>query len=77
MNQIMQVMKDRDDSQPLSGPIQLDDIYWDGKRHDGLRGRGSKKIPLVAAVSTNDEGYPIAMNMNVLKGFRLGEILRW
>ena len=75
---IMQVMKERDDSQPLSGNIQLDDVYWGGERHGGLRGRGSKnKIPFVAAVSTNDEGHPIAMNMNVVKGFRLSEISRW
>ena len=25
---IMQVMKERDDSQPLSGIVQLDDVYW-------------------------------------------------
>jgi hypothetical protein len=25
---LMQVMKERDDSQPLSGIIQLDDVYW-------------------------------------------------
>ena len=39
---IMQVMKERDDSQPLSGVIQLDDVYWGGERHGGSRGRGSK-----------------------------------
>jgi len=33
--------------------------------------------PVVAAVSLNEEGHPIAMNMNVVKGFRLTEISRW
>jgi len=77
-HKIMQVMKERDDSKPLSGVIQLDDVYWGGERHGGKRGRGSKnKVPFVAAVSLNEDGHPIAMNMNVVKGFRLTEISRW
>ena len=74
---IMQVMKERDDSKPLSGTIQLDDVYWGGERHGGSRGRGSEnKIPYVVAVSTNEEGHPIAMSMTVVKGFRLTEIAK-
>lgn len=77
-HKIMQVMKERDDSKPLTGIIQLDDVYWGGERHGGKRGRGSKnKVPFVAAVSLNEEGHPIAMNMNVVQGFRLTEISRW
>jgi ISXO2 transposase-like protein len=65
------------DSKPLSGIIQLDDVYWGGERRGGKRGRGStNKIPFVAAVSLNEEGHPIAMNMHVVKGFRLTEISR-
>jgi len=75
---IMQVMKERDDSQPLSGTIQLDDVYWGGELRGGSPGRGSKnKTPFVAAVSISEEGHSIAMNMNVVKGFRLKEISRW
>jgi transposase-like protein len=75
---IMQVMKERDDSEPLGGTIQLDDVYWGGERRGGKRGRGSaNKVPFVAAVSLNEKGHPIAMNMNVVKGFRLTEIARW
>ena len=75
---IMQVMKERDDKKPLSGVIQLDDVYWGGELHGGSRGRGSKnKTPFVTAVSINEEGHPVAMNMNVVKGFRLTEISRW
>jgi len=75
---IMQVMKERDDSCPLSGTIQLDDVYWGGERHGGSRGRGSEnKIPYVAAVSTNEAGHPVAMSMTVIKGFRLTEISKW
>jgi transposase-like protein len=72
------VMKERDDSKPLSGTIQLDDVYWGGERRGGKRGRGAaNKVPFVAAVSLNKEGHPMAMNMNVVKGFRLTEIARW
>ncbi len=71
---IMHVMKERDDSHPLSGIIQLDDAYLGG----GKRGRGSaNKTPFVAAISINDEGHPVAMTLNVVKGFRLKEISRW
>lgn len=75
---IMQVMKERDDSKRLSGTIQLDDVYWGGEHHGGSRGRGSEnKIPFVAAISTNEEGHPVTMNMNRVKGFQLTEISRW
>jgi hypothetical protein len=77
-HKIMLVMKERGDSQPLSGVIQLDDVYWGGERRGGKRGRGSAdKVPFIAAVSLNEAGHPIAMNMNVVKGFRLTEISRW
>lgn len=75
---IMQVMKERDDSQLLSGTIQLDDVYWGGERHGNSRGRGAKnKTPFVAAISISEDGRPKAMNMNVIKGFRSTEISRW
>jgi hypothetical protein len=77
-HKIMPVMKERDNSKPLSGTVQLDDVYWGGERRGGKRGRGSaNKVPFVAAVSLNEEGQPMAMNMNVVKGFRLTEISRW
>jgi transposase-like protein len=77
-HKIMQVMKERDDSKPLTGTIQLDDAYLGGERRGGKRGRGSAdKVPFVAAVSINEEGHPVAMNLNVIKGFRLNAISKW
>ena len=74
----MQVMKERDDGKPLSGVIQLDDLYWGGERRGGKRGRGSEnKTPFVAAVALDGNGHPISMNMNVVKGFQATEIARW
>ena len=61
---IMHVMKGQDDKQPLSGIVQLDDVYWGGEHRGGKRGRGSEnKTPFVAAVSVDDEGHPVRMNM--------------
>ena len=75
---IMQVIKERDDSQPLSGTVQVDDAYYGGEHRGGKRGRGSEnKTPFIAAVSTNEEGHPMKMNFTVLKGFRLTEISKW
>jgi hypothetical protein len=77
-HKIMQVMKEHDDRKPLSGTLQLDDVYWGGERRGGKRGRGSaNKVPFIAAVSLTAEGHPLTMNMNVVKGFRLTEIARW
>lgn len=75
---IMQVMKERDDTKPLEGTIQLDDAYYGGEHRGGKRGRGSEnKKPFVAAVSVNEDGHPIAMRFSVVKGFSLQEIKKW
>ncbi len=67
-HKIMQVMKERDDVKPLSGFIQLDDVYWGGESRGGKRERGSaNKTPFVSGVSLNEEGYPFKMNMNAVK----------
>jgi len=76
-HKLMQVMKETDDRRPLSGVIQLDDVYWGGEASGGKTGRGSpNKVPFVAAVATNDEGHPIAMRMSKVKGFRKTEIAK-
>jgi transposase-like protein len=77
-HKIMHVMKEHDDTKPLEGFIQIDDVYWGGEQHGGKRGRGSdNKTPFVAAVALNEEGNPISMNMNVVEGFKRVEIERW
>lgn len=77
-HKLMQVMKERDDSKPLSGFIQMDDAYWGGEFRGGKRGRGSpNKIPFIAAVSTNEEHHPIAMRFSKLNGFSKIEIAQW
>jgi hypothetical protein len=77
-HKIMQVMKERDDSKPLEGIIQLDDAYLGGERSGGKPGRGSEnKTPVVAAIACNEAGHPLRMNMNVVEGFKSKEIARW
>ena len=50
---------ERNDELKLSGKVQIDDVYYGGER-----GRGSEnKIPFIAAVSINDKGHPIYMNL--------------
>jgi transposase-like protein len=77
-HKLQQVMKERDDSIPLPGIIQLDDAYWGGRKHDGKRGRGaSGKAPFLAAVSTNLKGNPVFMRFSRIKGFTKDEVTQW
>lgn len=76
-HKLLQAMKESDDRSPLDGIIQLDDVYWGGKRK-GKRGRGAEgKTPFVAAVSVTDEGHPISMRMTVVDGFTNEAIEQW
>jgi len=77
-HKLLQVMKERDDSKPLLGAIQVDDAYWGGEHNGGKRGRGAEgKMPFIAAVQTDEDGHPIAMRCTELKGFRKTEIAQW
>ena len=68
---IMQAMRERDDSKPLTGSVQVDDAVWGGERRGGKRGRGADgKTPFVAAVACSAAGRPLAMRMTPLKGVR-------
>ncbi len=75
-NKRPQATKESDDKQPISGIIQLDDVYWGGKRRGGKRGRGAAgKTPFVAAVALNKEGHPIKMRMTMVDGFKPSPLL--
>jgi ribosomal protein L37AE/L43A len=77
-HKLLQVMKERDDSKPLQGNIQIDDVYWGGEKHGGKRGRGAAgKTPFVATVQTNEKGDPIAMRMTRVDGFKKDAIFNW
>ncbi len=77
-HKLMQVMKERDDSRPLQGHVQMDDAYWGGEKHGGKRGRGSEnKHPFVAAVQTNEENHPLYMRFSMVTSFRKKELEFW
>ena len=77
-HKLMQVMKERDDTRPLGGWVQLDDAYWGGQRHGGKSGRGAPgKTPFVAAVELNAQGRPMRMRLSRVGGFRSEEIGAW
>ena len=77
-HKLMQAMIERDDTKPLAGIVQLDDAYWGGERHGGSTGRGSPgKTPFVAAVQITAQGFPMAMRMDVVPGFRKTALAQW
>lgn len=67
----------RDGEQPLTGLIQVDDAYLGGER-PGMGGRGSpNNVPIVEAVSTNDESHPMAVKLSRIAGFTFEAIAAW
>ena len=77
-HKIQQVMKERDDSKPLTSFIQIDDAYWGGKKHDGKRGRGATgKIPFIAAVETNELGNPLRIRFTRVRTFSKESVESW
>ena len=76
-HKLMVAMGQREDQRPLSGSVQIDDAYLGGERA-GVRGRGSpNKVPIVAAVSTNEAGHPMRVKVSALAGFTRGAIATW
>ena len=77
-HKLMQTMRERDDTKPLTGSVQVDDALWGGERMGDKRGRGAaRKTPVVAAVACSADGRPLAMRMTPLKGFRSDSVDRW
>ena len=57
-------MKERDDSRPLDGLVQIDDAYWGGERHGGKRGQGTLgKTPFVAAGTCTSDSRPMRFRL--------------
>lgn len=74
---LMKTMALRDSEQPLTGSVQVDDAYLGGER-PGVGGRGSpNKVPIVAAVSTNDLGHPLRVKLKAVAAFTNEAITAW
>ena len=77
-HKLQHVMKSADDQLVLEGFVELDDVYWGGKKSGGKRGRGAPgKTPFLSAVSRNEKGHPIQMRMSKIKAFNSSEVTSW
>jgi hypothetical protein len=73
----MAAMAERDAQEPLAGDVQIDEAYLGGER-SGVVGRGSpNKVPIVAAVSTNEAGHPERVKLSTVAGFTRQAIAHW
>ncbi|WP_119157988.1 IS1595 family transposase, partial [Caldimonas tepidiphila] len=76
-HKLMAAMKEQDAHEPLGGNVQLDDAYLGGER-PGVGGRGSaNKVPIVAAVATNDAGNPMRVKISPVRSFTREAITQW
>lgn len=74
---LMKSMAMRDSEQPLEGLVQVGDAYLGGER-PGVGGRGSpNEVPIVAAVSTNQDGHSMRVKVNRIAGFTCEAITAW
>lgn len=77
-HKLMHVMFEREEGKVLDGWIEVDDAYVGGERHGGKVGRGAEgKTPFIAAVSTNDAGYPLYCKLTAVTGFTSEEVTAW
>jgi ribosomal protein L37AE/L43A len=76
-HKLMAAMADADRELPLQGDVQIDDAYLGGER-PGVGGRGAaNKVPIVAAVATNDSGRPQRIKISTLAAFSREAIADW
>ena len=74
-HKLMQAMRERDDSQPLRGIVELDDAYLGG---GGKRGRGAaRKSPILAAARVSADGRPERLRLSPVSGFRRRAVEAW
>lgn len=70
-------MKKAGGAQQLRGFVQIDEIYWGGKRSGCKHSRGSEnKTPFVAALERNEKGNPVFIRFSQVDSFSSGEMLK-
>ncbi|WP_136799972.1 IS1595 family transposase [Desulfosediminicola ganghwensis] len=72
-HKIQMVMKFSDDSKRLGGFVQVDDVYWGGKRGRGAEG----KTPFIAAIQRNKKGHPMYIRFSRIAGFDSNSMKNW
>jgi len=74
---LMAAMARFDSDMPLHGTVQVDDAYL-GSERPCTAGRGSpNKVPIVAAVQTNEEGHPLRVKLSPMATFSRQAIAQW
>ena len=77
-HKLMQAMREREDSQPLHGIVELDDAYLGGEASGGKRGRGAaRKTPFLAAAQVSADGRPERLRLTPVVGFRRRAVEAW
>ena len=77
-HKLMQAMREREDSQPLRGIVELDDAYLGGETSGGKRGRGAAgKTAFLAAAQVSAEGRPERLRLSPVGGFRRRAVEVW
>lgn len=75
LHRIREAMGNREESYILQGIVEFDDVYFGGKKPGSKRGRGTKKMKALVALSKSEAGKPRYLKMKVvpdLKGKTIG-----
>lgn len=77
-HKLMQAMREREDSQPPRGIVELHDAYLGGETSGGKRGRGAaRKTPFLAAAQVSAAGRPERLRLSPVSGFRRRAVETW
>ncbi len=77
-HKLMQAMRERADSQPLGGLVEMDDADLGGAASGGKRGRGAdRKTPFLAAAQVTEDGRPQRLRLSPVVGFRRRAVEAW
>ena len=77
-HKLLQAMRERDDSQPLGGIVEMDDADLGGEASGGKRGRGAdRKTPFLAAAQVTEDGRPQRLRLSPVVGFRRRAVEAW
>jgi hypothetical protein len=77
-HKLMEAISDRETKYTLANHVQVDDAYFGGELSGGKAGRGSEnKVPFVVALSLDDEGHPLRINLTPVSGFTSKAIVEW
>jgi len=77
-NKIIQVISQQEEARVLRGKVQIDAAYFGGELSSGKAGRGSEnKVPIVAAISLDEEGHPIHVKVSKVKAFSFPAVVNW